>query len=287
MNWLLADAIMFACSIGLYVAVRKAALDKAPTQFNNLAMFAIPFVIFAIADVCTHHHSGVTLSQALQILITGVILSYYGNAMSMKSIELAPNAGYSLIISKSYVVMTTFLAVPLFGARLTATALLSIGLIIAASALIMINPKAAHHAKSAAWLPLAFGSFLCWGFLSLMAKHLISEGVPTIVFLTYVFAIATICILVEMWHKKMHFSVITIHKRAFTLIGVAAAGFNFFNFYTLSIAPNVGYVNATNAGSIGVVTVLSAVLFKDELTRRKLIGVVGVLSGLTMLFVWK
>lgn len=287
MNWLLADLLMFVCSVGLYIAVRKAALDKLPTQFNNLAMFAIPLLAFAIGGVFTKAKFGLTFSQALQLLGTGIILAYFGNVFSMKSIELAPNAGYSLIISKSYVVLTTFLAVPLFGARLTATALISIALIIAASALIMINSKAAHHAKSAAWLPLAFGSFFCWGFLSLMAKHLIAEGISTLVFLTYVFAVATACILIEMRRKKINLGAVKEHSRPFVLIGIAASGFNFFNFYAISTAPNVGYVNATNAASIGAVTVISALLFKDELTRRKLIGVAGVLVGLVMLFVWK
>ncbi len=287
MNWLLADLIMFVCSVGVYVAVRKAALDKLPPQFNNLAMFAIPLVVFVLGDLFTHEKFGLTLSQALQIVGTGVVLSYFGNAMSMKSIELAPNAGYSLIISKSYVVLTSFLAVPLFGARLTTTAIISIALIVAASALIMINPKQAHHAKSAAWVPLALGSFFCWAFLSLMAKHLIAEGIPTIVFLTYVFIIATACILVEMKYKKMNLGVVKQHMRPFVLIGVAATGFNFFNFYAVSIAPNVGYVNATNAASIGAVTILSVALFKDELTKQKMIGTAGVLAGLIMLFVWK
>lgn len=287
MNWLLADLLMFACSVAVYVAVRKAALDKLPTQFNNLAMFAIPLVVFALAAVGTSQKMGLTLSQALQLLGTGIVLAYYGNVMSMKSIEVAPNPGYSLIISKSYVVLTTFLAVPLFGARLTATALISIALIVAASALIMINPKVAHRAKSTAWLPLAFGSFFCWGFLSLMAKHLTKEGIPTVVFLTYVFVVATACIVIEMYYKKMNFNVISKHAKPFVLIGIAATGFNFFNFYAISKAPNVGYVNATNAASIGAVTVLSAILFKDELTKRKLIGVTGVLLGLVMLFVWK
>lgn len=278
---------MFVCSVAVYVAVRKAALDKLPTQFNNLAMFAIPLVVFVIAGLITRPSFALSPSQALEILFTAVILAYLGNAMSMKSIELAPNAGYSLVLSKSYVVLTAVLAVPLFGARLTGSAIVAIALIVGASALIMINPKTARHAKSTAWVPLALGSFLCWAFLSLVAKHLTSEGVPTLVFLTYLFAIVVPCILLEMKYKSVKLGVVKKHILPFVLIGVAASGFNFFNFYAISIAPNVGYVNATNAASIGAVTILSVLLFKDELTKQKLIGVTGVLVGLLMLFVWK
>jgi drug/metabolite transporter (DMT)-like permease len=119
-----------------------------------------------------------------------------------------------------------------------------------------------------------------------MAKYFTSR-MPTLVFLTYIFAIATLCIVVEMWRRGIDFALISRRSSPFILIGIASSGFNFFNFYAISLAPNVGYVNATNAASIGAVTVVSSWLFKDELTRRKLIGVLGVIVGLLMLFIWK
>lgn len=286
MNWVVADLIMFLCSVGVYLAVRRAALNKLPPQFNNLAMFAIPLVVFAVGDVVTRQRMHISLWQALQILFSGAILSYLGNALSMISVDLAPNAGYSLVISKSYVVLTSILAVPLFHAKLTVQAIIAVAVIILSSALIMVNPKAAHKAKSAAWVPLALGSFTCWAFLSLMAKHLESEGIPTLVFLTYLFVVANICILIEMKAKRIDARIVTKKLWPFVLIGVAATGFNFFNFYAIHIAPNVGYVNATNTASIGAVTILSVVLFKDELTRQKLAGVTGVIGGLLLLFLW-
>jgi drug/metabolite transporter (DMT)-like permease len=287
MSWILADLLMFVCSIAVYLAVRKAALDKLPSQFNNLAMFAIPLLIFIVASVITRSSFALTLSQVFVIIVTGVVFSYLGNAMSMVSIKLAPNGGYSLVLSKSYVVLTSILAVPLFGAQLTVPAIIAIGLIVGSSAFIMINPRVAHRAKSNSWVLLALGAFLCWAFLSLSAKHLISQGIPTLVFLTYVFAIATTCIVIEMKLRKINLGIITKQIQPFMLIGVAATGFNFFNFYAISLAPNVGYVNATNAASIGAVTALSVILFKDELTRQKLIGTIGVIAGLLLLFIWK
>lgn len=287
MNWIAATLLMFVCSIATYLAVRKAALSKLPSQFNNLAMFAIPLIIFLIGDLVTGQSLRISFLQFLEILVAGVILSYLGNAMSMVSIELAPNAGYSLVISKSYVVLTSILAVPLFGATLTVQAIIAIALIVASSALIMVNPKTAHKAKSAAWVPLAIGSFLCWAFLSLTAKHLTSQGMPTIVFLTYLFIVSNICILIEMKVRRVAFGIIFKRFWPFALIGVAATGFNFFNFYAIHIAPNVGYVNAANTASIGAVTILSVMLFKDELTKQKLAGVTGVIAGLLLLFFWK
>lgn len=287
MNWILADLLMFVCSIGLYLAVRKAALDKLPAQFNNLAMYAIPTLVFVSIAVITRQNLAVSLSQALWLLLAGTILSYLGNYLSLVSISLAPNAGYSLIITKSYVVLTSVLAVILFGAPLTLPSVIAIALIVASSALIMINPKAAHHAKSTSWVPLAIGSFFCFGFLSLLAKHLISGGMPTIVFLGYLFSVTMICIVVELAYKRVRFQVVSRHIRPFLLIGIVNVGFQFFNFYAVSLAPNVGFVNATNTASIGAVTVLSVILFKDELTKQKLIGISGAILGLLLLFTWK
>jgi drug/metabolite transporter (DMT)-like permease len=148
MNWIAADLLMFVCSVGVYLAVRKATLDKLPPQFNNLAMFAIPLAVFVIADAVTHPSFAISFADIVLIILTGVVFSYLGNAMSMLSIELAPNAGYSLVVSKSYVVLTSLLAVPLFGAPLTIQNVISIALIVGFSALIMIDPKSSRQAKS-------------------------------------------------------------------------------------------------------------------------------------------
>jgi uncharacterized membrane protein len=69
----------------------------------------------------------------------------------------------------------------------------------------------------------------------------------------------------------------------FVLIGIFSSVFNYFNFYSISIAPNVGYVNAINASSISLVTIFSILLFKDEFSWRKLYGVFGVTADLLLL----
>jgi uncharacterized membrane protein len=66
-------------------------------------------------------------------------------------------------------------------------------------------------------------------------------------------------------------------------IGLSQVGFNLFMQYAYKAAPNIGYVVAFNTSSIMSVTLLSAIFFKDKLTRNKLLGVVGVLVGLLIL----
>ena len=80
------------------------------------------------------------------------------------------------------------------------------------------------------------------------------------------------------WHVRDHLG-------TFLLIGILSTSFDIFNFKAVKIAPNVGYVNATNAASIGAVTIFAILLFKDEFSIRKLVGVLGVIGGLVLLFV--
>jgi uncharacterized membrane protein len=51
-----------------------------------------------------------------------------------------------------------------------------------------------------------------------------------------------------------------------------------------NLAPNVGFVNAANAASISLLTLASAYFFKDELTVKKMLGILGVTAGLLLLF---
>jgi drug/metabolite transporter (DMT)-like permease len=276
---------MFVSSVALYLVARKAALMRKPVQFTNLAMFAVPLVVFCIADGIVRPAFNLSWREALLLVVAGVVLSYASNWISLKSIELAPNPGYSLVISKSYVVFTTILAVPLFGAALSWRAVVAILAIVVSAGLVMVDPSAKHRGSGRGWLVMSVGAFFGWGLLSLVAKYLFTQGVPNLVFLTGLFAVATACIVVEISSKRLNTSSISSNKWLFLSVGLLAASFNFFSFLAISMGPNVGYVNATNAASIGLVTIFSILLYGDEFSWRKVIGVAGVIGGLVLLLV--
>jgi uncharacterized membrane protein len=54
--------------------------------------------------------------------------------------------------------------------------------------------------------------------------------------------------------------------------------------YAFQTAPNVGYVNIINAASISAITILAALIFKDKLSLRKVIGVIGITGAIVLLF---
>lgn len=290
MHWVLASFLMFVSSVVLYVLVRKSALLKVPSQFNNLAMFIIPLLLYFILVIPTNTNLALNNYQLLIIVISAFLFSYLGNVFSLKSIEYAPNPGYSLILSKSYVVFTTFASILLFNSTLTLKAILAIVMIIGASGLIMIDKTdGTRGVKSSssvqtAWLPLAFGAFFCWGMLALSSKYLLMLGVNILSRLMYSMAIVSMLILTEMKWKKVSWRSLTKQQiGVLLLIGIFGASFNYFMQEGFNSAPNIGYVNAVNASSIAGVTLVSAWLFKDELNKQKLLGVLGVTTGLILL----
>jgi drug/metabolite transporter (DMT)-like permease len=285
MNWIISSAIMYISSVALYLLVRKSSKLGNPSQFNNLAMFFVPLIILLAVDSSTNQNFMLSVSHFVVIILAGILFSYLGNVFSLISIELAPNPGYSLVISKSYVVFTTLVAVLFFQAELTLKKAVAIAIIVGFSGLIMLSQKALNKTKNKLWLPLAIGAFFCWGLLSLTSKYLFNQGVSVYAFLTYAYITVSLCIVFEMLKKRISFGIIRKDPVNFLLIGLFSTGFNFFLFEAIRTSPNVGYVNAINASSISAVTILAIILFKDEFSKIKFIGILGVTFGLLLLLI--
>jgi len=276
--------MMFFASVAMYLSVRKSSLLKTPIHLTNLAMFALPLAAYLVIGVGGQHSLHISWWQALVILVTAVIFSYGGNKVSLKAISIAPNPGYSLMLSKSYVLFTTIVAVIFLNADLTWRKAIAILVIVGFSALITITPRAAKKVSSNRWVLLSFAAFFAWGFLSLSSKYLFNHGVDTMAFLIYIYAIVTLCIIVADKVRLGSIKKLTAQEGWLLLAtGVFSTLFNLGNFEAIKLAPNVGYVNAINAGSISLVTILAVLFFRDELTYRKAAGIIGVTAGLCLL----
>jgi drug/metabolite transporter (DMT)-like permease len=286
MNWIVASLLMFLSSVALYLLVRKSNALKTPQQLNNLAMFLIPVIVYLTVTIGTPTKFILKPIEYFIIVIQGIFFSYLGNLFSLKGIEYSPNPGYSLIISKSYVVFTAIASIFVFNAPLTSKSVLAILCIIIFSALITIDKDKNKSGSNPLWLLYTFGAFFCWGFLALSSKYLLNMGVPILTRLILSMVVTTVLILGEIIYKKVEWKKIT-RDQLFTLllIGVLGASFNYYMQVGFNLAPNVGYINAANAASISLLTLLSAFFFKDELTIKKMIGIAGVTVGLIVLFV--
>lgn len=285
MNWITASLLMFVSSVALYLCVRKSNALKTPQQLNNLAMFLIPVLVYLVLTIRTPTSFILKPFEYFLILVQGVFFSYLGNVFSLKGIEYAPNPGYSLIISKSYVVFTAVASLFIFSAPLTIKTVIAIVLIILFSALITIEKNQNRTSSNKSWFPYTMGAFFCWGFLALSSKYLLNMGVPILTRLILSMLVVTVLIFGEILYKKVAWKKISREQIiTLVLIGIFGTTFNYFMQVGFNLAPNVGFVNATNAASISLLTLLSAFFFKDELTVKKLIGIAGVTAGLVLLF---
>lgn len=248
-------------------------------------MFLIPVIIYLLMLATTSTSYSISAFALTLIVVQAIFFSYLGNVFSLKGIQLSPNPGYSLIISKSYVVFTAVASIFLFDAPLTLKSIVAIGFIIGFSAVIIIEKSKSTHQNNRSWIAYTLGAFFCWGMLALSSKYLLNLGVPILIRLVYSMVIVTLLISGEMFVKK-----ISIKNRsnrqwlALLIIGISGATFNYFMQVAFDSAPNVGFVNAANAGSISLLTLMSALIFKDELTAKKVVGIAGVTLGLLLLF---
>jgi len=246
-------------------------------------MFLVPLVIYIILGSANHISYAISLQNFGIIVVAALFFSYLANVTSLKSIELAPNPGYSLVISKSYVVFTTIISFLFLGGEITSRKALAIALIVCFSGLIAIDPKKTKEVRNKLWLAYTMYSFFGWGLLSLAIKYLFLQGISTLAILTYLYIFVSLFIGIEIYKRKVRFEINRSSLGYFLAIGIFSSIFNYFNFYSVGVAPNVGYVNAINASSISLVTIFSILLFKDEFSWKKLLGVFGVTAGLLLL----
>lgn len=248
-------------------------------------MFLIPVLVYLVLAVRTPTSFVLKPFEYVLILIQGIFFSYLGNVFSLKGIEYSPNPGYSLIISKSYVVFTAIASIFLFSAPLTMRSAMAIGLIVLFSALITIDKDKNRTTSNKLWFPYTMGAFFCWGFLALSSKYLLNVGVPILSRLILSMVVTTVFIFGEVIYKKVEWKKVSKNQLiTLLLIGILGSSFNYFMQVGFNLAPNVGFVNAANAASISLLTLMSAFFFKDEITAKKMVGILGVTAGLLLLF---
>lgn len=278
---------MFFSSIVTYLFVRRCSLLKIPIIYQNFAFFVIPTIVFLTTSFIQHESLVVTWYQFIVLVATAIFFSYFGNVFSLRSLEYAPNPGYSLVISKSYVVFTTLVAILLFGSAVTLKSVTGIVMIIAFSSLILIGkPRHDQSHVRDSWLLYAVGSFFAWGMLAIISKYLLEIGVSVFARLIYVMGIVTVISAVDLYRSKaVRMKLTTDRILPLFIAGLFSATFNYFQQLGYALAPNIGYINVMNAASIAFVTIGASIFFKDEFNARKFIGVIGVIAGLMLLVI--
>jgi hypothetical protein len=285
-GWVGMALLLIVSSNALYLSIRQAqnlGIDLAPI---NVAQFAVPCLTFSLLILVRGTSMAVSLPNLAVIVVTAFLFNYLGNMCALRSIKTAPNPGYPLIISKSYVVLTAPLSVPLFHSALTIRSVVAIAIVVGFEVLIALPERTEAKLRIGPWLVYAVGALLCWSGLALASTYVLGHGVDVFVYLFYLTLIVSV--ITVMAAGRSLAPAILLPARSLVLLGVMGAASMLFNVAMqvgYKLAPNPGYINAANAGSIALLTLASAAVFRDELTGRKVVGVFGVTAGLLLLFV--
>lgn len=284
--WLLYAFIMFLASNVLYLSIRLAQKQQIPINFYTIFMFLVPSIIYFVAAWLTDISLLLSREHFFLVMFGAFFWSYLGNHFSQKALLVAPNPGYSLILQKSYVILTTIAAIFLFEAAFSWQKFAAILVILFFSLFVTSSSKQATL-KQQPWVYYSLLTHLCLTLGSLLSKYYLNLGLEPFVYLFYTnLFVATL----NSWHfmsSKVFFRPMRQQWLLLIVIGVFGAIFGFTMQLAYKFSPNIGYVAAINVSSIMSLTFLSALFFKDDLSKNKIIGIVGVFVGLLFLVLWK
>lgn len=279
--WIFYSFLMFLFSNLTYLAIRKAQKDGIPNSVYSITMFLIPSFAYFLISSATKTSLLLPLPHLALIILTAFLWSYLGNFFSLKGIQFAPNPGYSLVIQKSYVVLTTIGALVLFGSSISPQKVFGILVILAFTVLISIDNKT--HKSQSKWVLFSFLAHLSFAFGSLMSKHFLNIGLQPYQYLFYITLFVGTLNLIETKKLKLSLNYSKQSWLIMIIIGLCSLGSNLSMQFGYKFAPNLGYVAAINTSSIMSLTIFSALIFKDSLSKQKILGIVGVLVGLLIL----
>lgn len=279
--------IVMLWSVGLYLSLRGLKQYNISLWMQSLVMFLPTSIIFGVIAYMHWLSLWIGWEMLGYMIPVAIVFSWFSNRMSLLSMQRAPNPGYSLVLSKSFVILTSILAVPLFHAALSWIDICSIIIIIWFSSLILIDPKNIPH-KQSSWNRImpALYCFLGWAWLALSSNRFLHQELHPFIINFWIFLIVS-CMLGGEGIIKKHS--LTLPRSSWLMAGAVVASAVVYNraiqrWYQL--APNPGFVNAANTSSIALLSILSAWIFHDALSLRKMIGIIGVVIGIILLFIF-
>lgn len=284
MSWITSSILMFISSIVFYLSVKKLQMLGVDKRIYTAANYAFPTVVFFVLAVIYQLPLLYSIVLLVSFVVFRAVLNYIGTIAGYKSMEGAPNAGYSLIIQKSYAVYTLFAAVILYGSEVSWYKFVLSGFILLCAAVVAYQKGKKVNRINYQWVIYAVVAMVCFGTTSLSSKYFAQQGISTIPQLFWV-SIATLALtgadIVRVRTKKQ-----MMDGKIWALLvilGISVSGFYFFKLTAEIAAPNLGYVGTINAASNAVYTILVAILFGDHLSWKKFLAVGGMTAGIVLL----
>ena len=282
MNWIIGSLISLVLFASTSILSKYNWRAGVPAPVINFATYAVALLVFVFA-VPEGEFNVFAKADIWLVLFAGLCV-YFGNAASVRGLNLAPNPGYSQAINKSYVVLTTLAAIFMFGGELSWRKIAGIALILASQLLIAGKKSGGKTSHDSRWIRMSFIAFFCYAGWSVAVKYAnMFLDINQTAFLFWAVAIAMAIWGVEIRRKKLP---LLKHKKQFGLLfllGLASGFANVLMWNAFVAAPNMGYVNAIQTTGVAIVSLLAVKLFGDELTKQKMLGIVGVIAGLLLI----
>jgi len=286
MNWILYSVIMFLGSIAYYLIVKhvqKLGIDKYVYMAVNSI---IPLFLFLGIALVNKDSLMMSTNGFILAFIAAIILNYFGSYFGFLGIKFAPNAGYSVIIQKSYTLYTSVFAIFLFGSELPWQKILAIVTIIIFTGVIVID-KTDKTFKIGKWVWYSLAAFFLFGLTTIFSKYISLWGESPAVYLFWVMLGTTVVSWVQYYINRDKVNVKINFKLVLWLIIMSTSVTIFYwgKIQSSISAPNVGYTGSINAASNAVLVIISALLYKQKLKLSKIFSIFMVVIGLAVL-VW-
>lgn len=287
MTWIAYSTVLFVGSVTYYLLVKKIQKLGVNRTLYMAINYLMPLVLYFALILISGKSFVMSPLGFLVTLLSAILFNYIGTIIAFKAVESAPNIGYSVIIQKSYAIYTSIASVFLFGSELPIYKFFAILLILFFTGLIAIDVNVKKKASIGKWAWLSFIVFFLFGGITLSSRYAVILGEDPLVFLFWVILTSAVISVFQYLKENKGKWPKVDEKTLLWLFAMSLAVSVFYWGLNMSAAtsPNVGYTGAINASSNAALTVASAIIYKEELKLRKLIGVVGVVIGLIIL-IW-
>lgn len=282
MIWIAESTISLGFFVLMQILYKLNWRAGVPAPVINLTTFVMSAFAFFIGAGGMRADLFSSLNFFL-VFLSGILI-YCGNAASVRGFNRAPNPGYSLAITKSYVMITVIASILFFGGEFAWQKIFGIVLILASQILVIggnIHKKVDDRPR---WIYFSLTAFFSFAALAIAVKYASANlGINQQIFLFWATVISLLFFGAETCFRKISLFDYKRQAGSLFLMGLASGIANVFMWNAFIHAPNMGYVNAINVASMAIIALLAAKLFGDELTKMKSLGIAGVILGVLII----
>lgn len=280
-NWLNAAlwSLLFSALYSLFV---KFVSTELPGSVSLFYIFATQSLCL-LAILHSQKKLSINLSPLLLCILVGC-LCFLGNISEFEAVKLAPNVGYANSLKMGQLVLVTLGSVLLFrDQKLSLGGMTGVLLIVGGIISFSLEQGEETASSSNSWLWWGVLSTIVFSAMLLIVKK-ITYSVASDTTLFYPLAASSVLFLINGQIASENFLVGWGNFSVLCLAGVIGIIANRLIFYSVSKAPNAGYVMGINGAQVVVITVASLFLFPDQsISVQGVAALTSILLGVFLL----